>query len=182
MEELSDLKKIRKKLGLTQNQLAKKANVSQSLIAKIESQRIDPSYKNAKKLFETLSLLDTDNEMTARDIMFEKIYSIKSTDYLRDAIMKMKRHNISQMPVMKNKKVVGYISESVLLDKLLEGEMQTVKVGEIMESSPPILPPNTSQGVIANLLRHFPFVLIEEKGELIGIVTKADLLKVVYNK
>ena len=42
MDELIELKKLRKKLGLTQNQLAKRANVSQSLIAKIESNKIDP--------------------------------------------------------------------------------------------------------------------------------------------
>jgi predicted transcriptional regulator len=179
MDEIAELKKIRKKIGITQNELAKRANVSQSLIAKIESSKIDPSYKNVKKLFETLSMLDKGNELTAKQLMFNKIYFVSDTDKLKDAILKMRKHNISQMPVMKNKKVIGYISESVLLDKVLEGETQS-NVGEIMESSPPILPPNTSQGVIANLLQHFPFVLIEEKGELIGIVTKADLLKVMY--
>ncbi len=182
MDELIELKKLRKKLELTQTELAERANVSQSLIAKIESGNIEPSYSNAKKLFETLSLLDKKNELTAKDLMHSKIIYISNTDTLKEAIMKMRKHNISQMPVMKNKKVVGYISETLILDKLIEGEMQSLKVGDIMESSPPIVPPNTSQGMIANLLQHFPFVLIEEKGELIGIVTKADLLKVVYNK
>jgi predicted transcriptional regulator len=180
MDELTDLKKIRKKIGITQSQLAKRANVSQSLIAKIEAKKIDPSYTNAKKLFETLSMLDKETELCARDIMYQRIISVKSTDTLKDTILKMKRYNISQMPVMKNKKVVGYISETVLLDKLIAGDTQSLKAGDIMESSPPILPPTTSQGVIANLLQHFPFVLVEEKGELIGVITKADLLKVVY--
>ncbi|MBW2992073.1 helix-turn-helix domain-containing protein, partial [Candidatus Woesearchaeota archaeon] len=35
--EISEIKEIRKKLGLTQSQLSKKAGVSQSLIAKIEA-------------------------------------------------------------------------------------------------------------------------------------------------
>ena len=38
------ISKIRKQLGLTQIQLANLAGVSQSLIAKLESGRIDPSY------------------------------------------------------------------------------------------------------------------------------------------
>ncbi len=180
MDELAELKKIRKRIGITQNELAKKANVSQSLIAKIESGKIDPSYKNAKKLFETLSMLNKEDELTASDLMFQKIYSVSDTDTLKDAITTMRKHNISQMPVIKNKKVLGYISESVLLDKILDGETLS-KVGEIMQSSPPILPPNTSQGIIANLLKHFPFVLVEEKGELIGLITKADFLKKVFN-
>jgi predicted transcriptional regulator len=180
MEDLTELKKLRKKLSLTQSQLAKKANVSQSLIAKIESSKIDPSYTNAKKLFETLSLLDQTTELNAKSLMHDKIIYIKSTDLLKDTILKMKKHNISQMPVMKNNKVVGYVSESILLEKLIDGDTQSIKVGDVMESSPPIVPPNTSQGVVANLLKHFPFVLVEEKGELIGLITKADLLKVVY--
>lgn len=182
MEELTELKKIRKKLGITQNDLAKKANVSQSLIAKIESNKIDPSYTNAKKLFETLSLLDKTTELTAADFMHTKIISVRSTDSLRDAIERMRRRNISQVPVLRKKKVVGYISESGLLDKIIDGETQSLKIGDIMEPAPPIIPPSTSQGVIANLLRHFPCVLIEDKGELQGIITKADLLKVVYTK
>lgn len=181
MDELAELRKIRKKIGITQNELAKKANVSQSLIAKVESGKLDPSYKNAKKLFETLSMLNTEHELSAKDLMHSKIYFVTDSDTLRDAITQMRKHNISQLPVMKNKKVIGYISESVLLDKILEGETQS-KVGALMESSPPILPPNTSQGVIANLLRYFPFVLIEDKGELVGIITKADFLNMAYPK
>jgi len=37
--ELEEVKKIRKKLGLTQTELANRAGVSQSLIAKIEKQK-----------------------------------------------------------------------------------------------------------------------------------------------
>jgi len=42
--EINEVKDIRKRLGLTQLELAKRANVSQSLIAKIEAGRIDPRY------------------------------------------------------------------------------------------------------------------------------------------
>lgn len=181
MDELSELKKLRKKLGITQQELAKKANVSQSLIAKIESGKIDPSYSYAKKIFETLTMLDKENELTAKDLMHRRIYSVKTTDNLKDAINKMRRYKISQMPVLKNKKVVGYISETIILEKLMNGEIN-LKISDIMESNPPIVPQNTSQGVIINLLQHFPLVLVEEKGELLGIITKADLMKIVISK
>ncbi|MEM4397040.1 MAG: CBS domain-containing protein [Candidatus Woesearchaeota archaeon] len=179
MEEISEIKKLRIKLNLTQEQLAKKANVSQSLIAKIESGKIDPSYSYAKKIFETLTMINKETELTAKDLMHKKIYYVKTTDTIKDAITKMKRHNISQLPVLKNNKVVGYISESLIVDFLLNNN-QNNKVSEIMESSPPIVPETTSQGVIINLLQHFPLVLVEEKGELIGIITKADLMKLIY--
>lgn len=179
MYELSDLKKIRKKIGITQQELAKKANVSQSLIAKIESNKIDPRYSYAKKIFETLTLLNKENELTAKDIMHKKIYSIKAISSLKEAIDKMKRHNISQMPVIKNKKVVGFISETSILEAITKGNISS-KVSDIMDSTPPIVPLNTSQGMIINLLQHFPLILVEEKGEPIGIITKADLMKTLY--
>ena len=66
--EIREIKEIRKKLGLTQGQLANMANVSQSLIAKIEAGRLDPTYSNATKIFEALgwtfnveSTLDVDS-------------------------------------------------------------------------------------------------------------------------
>ena len=55
--ELSEVKVIRKKLGLTQGELAKAAGVSQSLIAKIESTKIDPTYSKVKLIFHALESL-----------------------------------------------------------------------------------------------------------------------------
>ena len=52
--ELEEIKKIRKKLGMTQTELANRAGVSQSLIAKIESARIDPTYTKTQKIFAAL--------------------------------------------------------------------------------------------------------------------------------
>ena len=40
--ELREIKELRKKFGLTQTDLAELAGVSQSLIAKLESNMIDP--------------------------------------------------------------------------------------------------------------------------------------------
>ncbi len=180
MFELSELKSMRIKLELTQKELAAKANVSQSLVAKMESGKVDPGYSSAKRIFETLSMLNKKTELTAKELMYKKIISIGSSEGLKDAIALMRQKNISQMPVIEKNKVVGYISETVLLEKLLDYDSEDLDVKSIMKEAPPIIPPDTSQGVVANLLNHFPFLLVEEKGELKGIITKADLLKVVY--
>ena len=44
------LKKIRVQLGITQSELAKAAGVSQSLIAKLESGLVDPSFSTMKAI------------------------------------------------------------------------------------------------------------------------------------
>ena len=47
-----DLKKRRNELGLTQSDLAKRAGVSQPLIARIESGDVDPRLSTVRKILE----------------------------------------------------------------------------------------------------------------------------------
>src|SRR3989338_6435216 len=139
--ELVEIKKVRKKLGLTQTELANRANVSQSLIAKIESGRIDPTYTKTKKIFAALSDLEKKEEIKAGQIMTARIIEIAPDSSIKDAISKMKKANISQLPVIDGHKLVGLISESILLDAVLDGKNKTVK--EVMQEAPPIVAKNT---------------------------------------
>ena len=176
--EIEEIKKIRKSLDLTQTELAKRAGVSQSIIAKIESRRIDPTFSRAKMIFEALSYFEKKHEIKADEIMNKRIISIQPNDNIKDAISKMKKYGISQMPVIDEHKAIGLISETTLLDALMEEKGK--KVAEIMEESPPIVSKQTSVKVISNLLRHYPMVLISEEGNLTGLITKADLLGKLY--
>ncbi len=54
IEEIANKRRL---LGLKQAQLAKAAGVSQSLIAKLESGKIDSSYMKVKTIFDTLERL-----------------------------------------------------------------------------------------------------------------------------
>ena len=176
--ELNEIKKIRKNLGLTQSELAKKANVSQSLIAKIESNKIDPTFTKTKKIFETLNDLGKKEEIKADEVMKKNIISISSNDTIKNSISKMKKFDISQMPVIDDHKAVGLISESILLDALMENKGK--KVAEIMEEAPPTVSKTASIKVLSSLLHHYPMVLVSESGKLIGLITKADLLGKLY--
>ncbi len=179
MEDLREIKLRRKQLGLTQAELARLAGVSQSLIAKIESNLIDPSYGNAKKIFLALSSKESAQDLSAKDIMIQKIISLDRKSGLKSAISKMKKYEISQLPVMEGSKVVGYVSEKTILDAIL-GEKDYQKVEEIMESPPPIVPEETTKKAIVNLLKYFPLILISDRGRLKGIITRADLLRSMY--
>jgi len=92
----------------------------------------------------------------------------------------MKKFEISQMPVLDNEKAVGIISETILLDAVLNKKPQ--KIGDIMEDAPPVLSKDSSVSVVSDILKYYPMVLVGEKGRLKGIITKADLLRKVYNK
>ena len=176
--ELEEVKKVRKKIGITQTELANRAGVSQSLIAKIESGRIDPTYTKTKKIFAALNDLEKKEEIKAEELMASKIISIESNDLIKDAIAKMKKFQISQLPVIDTHKLVGLVSESIILDAMLKSK--STQVREIMQEAPPIVSKTTSIQVISNLLKHFPMVAVAEEGRLIGLITKSDLLGKLY--
>ena len=116
--ELSEIKKIRKSLGLTQSDLAKRSNISQSLIAKIESGKIDPTFTKTKRIFETLNDMENKEEIKAEELMTQKIISVSPNNNINESINKMKKFSISQLPVIEDQKVVGLVSESTLIDAL----------------------------------------------------------------
>ena len=176
--ELEEVKKIRKKLGLTQTGLANRAGVSQSLIAKIESGRIDPTYTKTKKIFSALSELEKKEDVKAEQLMATKIVSVIPGTAIKEAISKMRKFQISQMPVIEDGKLVGMVSESTILDALMKSKAQNVR--EMMQDAPPIVSKATSVQVISNLLKHYPMVLVSEGGKLIGVITKSDLIGKLY--
>ena len=173
--DLSEIKKIRKKLGLTQTQLAKKSGVSQSLIAKIEAEKLDPGYSKTKLIFDALEQLSQNEELSASDIMNRKMITAKTGDSVIDIIKVMKKYAISQMPVLDNEKPVGLITEHTLLE-VSHKPLVDVKAKDIMEDCPPIITPQTKLSIFSHLLRYFPIVLVVSKGKLEGLISKADVI------
>lgn len=176
--ELEEIKKIRKALNLTQTDLAKKSNVSQSLIAKIESGKIDPTFTKTKRIFETLAYLEKKDAVKAEEVMNSKLISVSSQESIKNSIAIMKKFNISQMPVIEEHKAIGLISESILLDALITNKGKNVE--DIMEEVPPTVSKMASIQIVSSLLRHYPMVLVSDSGKLIGLITKSDLLGKLY--
>lgn len=179
MNEIRDIKVIRKKLGLTQFELAKKANVSQSLIAKIEAGRLDPTYSNAKKIFSVLQDMGSKKEIKARDLMQTTVMGVSPNLSIKDAVKKMKSHGYSQLPVIEDNKAIGMITEANILDAIITGSGKIVE--DIMHAAPPVVHETTTIGVLSNLLKFFQMVLVSKRGKLVGIVTKSDILEKLYS-
>lgn len=173
--ELKDIKEIRKKINLTQTELAKKSGVSQSLIAKIEAGRLDPTYTKALKIFNTLDTLSKEKEVKAEEIMTKKIITVSPDSDVQDIIKKIRKYNISQIPVIDKDKSVGIISEANVLDALMQGK-KDIKAKNIMKETPPTISKTAPMTVVSNLLKFYPIVFVEEQGKLLGVITKADVL------
>ena len=48
-----------------------------------------------------------------------------------------------------------------------------------MGDIPPIIAKETSIDLVSNMLKHYPMIIVSEKGSLVGIITKADILKAI---
>ncbi len=186
LPELSEIKARRKRYGLTQADLGQKAGVSQSLVAKIESGGIVPSYDNAKRIFDFFESLHEQSRLKAADFMTGKVISVNPGASLKEAVRLMRRHAVSQLPVLDDGRNMGALSEKALLDivnsaKDVNAAMMQ-KVSEAMTEAMPTVREDTPFKVISALLESNSGVLVGRKGRAVGIITKADLLNAAIQK
>jgi len=183
LPELSQIKNKRKILDVTQKQLAEETEVSQSLIAKIEAGTIQPNYASAKRILETLARLEAERfslrERTAREVMTKNIVSCTSSQTAREACERMIKHNISQIPIFENERVVGSITErSIIAAQTNHGAEKTLNMplSRIMEPPFPIVDASAPTSTFTGLLRHYQAILVAIKGKILGIVSRANIL------
>ncbi len=181
LPELSEIKAKRKTLGLTQSQLAKKCNLSQSLVAKIESGQVSPSYFAVKAIFDFFNSLESQSSLCARDIMTTKIASVSASDSVAHAVESLRKFEISQVPVFEGSMAVGSFSEEnisrLIADSARPSDILKMKVSQAMSQPFASVSLKTPVLSIAYLLSHDKAVLIIDGKKVCGIVTKADLLK-----
>jgi predicted transcriptional regulator len=178
LNDISEIKKVRRNANLTQKQLAQKAGVSQSLIAKIEAGEIDPAFSKAKRILDALSEVHT--KKRARELLNKGLISAHPTDSLNKSINIMRKHGISQMPVIDDRKVIGLVSEATILDALIDDKRKETPLRDIMGDAPPVITPEASLDVVTQLLKEYPIILVSEKGRILGHITKADVLARAY--
>ena len=183
LPSIEEVAKKRRIMGLTQQKLARIAGVSQSLIAKLESQKIDPSYTKVKAIFDALERLQTETEVRAEEVLHNEVIGIQKSDLVSKAVQTMADYGYSQLPVFDGEHAVGSISEKTIIGKVSAGkdlsQISKRSVGDVMEEAFPQVGEDAPLPLIASLLQVYPAVLISKKGKVVGIVTKADLLKML---
>ena len=125
---LTDIQRRRKLLGMTQNQLAKQVNISQSLLTKVERGLVVPSYEIAMEIFGILESLESNDQLMAKDAMHAPVIALRPSDTVQKAIGLVKRHTISQFPVVEGHRLVGSVASIDLISK-----SKNAKIGEILE-------------------------------------------------
>jgi predicted transcriptional regulator len=182
LPKLEYIKQARIRLSITQRRLALLTGISTSMINQIESGRCKPSYETARKIFEILSSLEGQSSMKAGDICSRKLISVQKHETLHAAINKMRSHSISQIPVFDGSRVLGILSEDALAKSMVEKDekkLRNIVIMIIMEPPPPVVDVSTPAKALVPLVRFAKCVLVSEKGEVIGIITVTDTLKMV---
>ncbi|HWR26030.1 MAG TPA: CBS domain-containing protein [Methanosarcina sp.] len=180
-----DIKKRRNELGLTQSDLAKRAGVSQPLIARIESGDVDPRLSTVRKILDAFSEAEKEQQIIIRDLMHFPVIHVSPEDSVEDAVNLMHAHDFSQVPVLEGDIPVGSISEDMIVKLMSENRKKSIsqlKISGIMGEAFPAVSPGISISVVSHILEGNPAVLVVEKGTVIGVVTKHDVMKLLQGK
>ena len=181
MLEPGQVAAVRKHLGISQAELAKRSGVSQSLIAKIESGRLDPAFSKAQAVSRALEEVDLlSRQRTAAELMNPDIIALAPDDPIEVAIITMTRSRINQIPIMNGEIIEGTLTQTSLMDFVVKTRLdpQALKapVHSLMDDPLPQVRPTTEEEDILVLLKTFPAVLVRDKVKTWGIVTKLDII------
>lgn len=128
--------------------------------------------------------------MKIKDIMTENPITVDRETSIFEAIGIMKENKIRRLPVMDNGRLVGIVTEMIILEAFPSPVMSlsnhrvrylVEKVKDIMAKNPITIPPDANYKDVLVLCQEkrigaFPVV---DKGKLVGIATESDLLRFV---
>lgn len=200
LPDLDKIRQMRKRLNLSQRELASLAGVSQSLIAKIERGSIDPSYSNVRKILmafeDVLRRKKTEGlkagaQLAVGDLATRGVISVTPDQTISEAVDRMMKGRFTQLPVMVGDRVVGGLTDDAIRDYTIEetrngrktyDEVMRTHLEEVMRDPFPILGEDTPIDVASFHLQREDAILISRKGAIIGILTSADFLNLGLNQ
>jgi len=181
--DLKEIRRRRERLGISQHKLAKDLRISQSTVAKIESGKINPTYKLVERIFSHLSSLHSVGMGTAGEVASKPVLAVREGTSVAVAVKTLQKHGFKQLPVLNGNHNLGSLSERGISRRILETKRPELllrqPVGTVMEEALPTLSEDVAVEVIIPLLQQTQAVLTSKKGRITGIVTNADLLKLI---
>ncbi len=127
-----------------------------------------------------------DDELKVRDIVAKKgnkaFFSVQTNKTVREVLNLMKENDISQLPVMKGKEIVGSVTETLVLNYILENPFNNAEtnVESIMGEAFPIVSEDLPCSKLSRYIsKKIPAVLSKDKAGEIQIITKYDIIQSV---
>ncbi len=171
---VEDIVVMRKRVGLTQAELARAVGVSQAYIARLERGKIDPKLSVVRRIYEYFAEIQ---HRTCGDVMTPNPVVVDLRDSASYAVDIMIRRGFSQLPVVRGGVAVGILEERDII-RNFSSDLSTLSVGAIIGDSPvPKVDEGSSIDAILPMFETFQAILVERNGRLVGIITRSDILK-----
>jgi cystathionine beta-synthase len=128
--------------------------------------------------------LESKTFATARDIISSqknRVITVTVSEKVGDAIAKMTKEGISQVPVMDGNQVVGSLTDSNVLKLLIEdSSVKNKSVKEIMNAPFIFVGLDNTLDVLSSLIsKENSALLVHDDKEQVHIITRADLLQAI---
>ncbi len=106
------------------------------------------------------------------------LVSVAPGEPVREALNLIETYNVSQVPVLEDGRNVGSVREGELMSAVLrDPDLLDRPVGEVAGDPFPVVAVGAETADLnRRLTREVPAVLVEEDGEIVGILTRYDLL------
>jgi len=113
-----------------------------------------------------------------------ELITVPSDASLAEAVQRMKAHGVSQLPVLDDGQLVGIVTESDLLAKIVEGHAGLgSRVAEVMFRKVTTVRASDDAGALLELFGKGMVGLVTgDAGELLGVVTKMDLVDALTSR
>ncbi len=179
MDQLSELRRRRLALGIPLKELARAVGRSDATLSRVERGQIRPSYELVQKILAYLDAHEgaATRPLRAADVMNPDIVTVEAGADLARAAQLLERGGFSQLPVVDDGRVTGSLTEAGVLRALARAEGRRSRVREIQEVAYPQVDESFPADLLTGLLGRYPAVLVAHRGELKGIITRADLIR-----
>lgn len=116
--------------------------------------------------------------MLVGQIMSQKVISISPDKRVGQALKLMQKHQIRHLPVVKNDRMVGWITSRDVREVLLASMLEEIKVGDVMVQAPITVSPETDVEEAARLIHENKIggIPVMEGDRLVGVITMMDLI------
>lgn len=109
----------------------------------------------------------------------KKLITVNSDENVTEALEKLTKYNISQIPVTEGEKFVGAINDNALYSRLVDQPgLREEKVNKVMDAPFPVVPYSTPLQEIARMVnKEHRAVLVEQADGQHHIITLHDIIK-----
>lgn len=116
--------------------------------------------------------------MLVSKIMSENPVTISPDKRVGQALKLMQKHNIRHLPVVKDDRLVGWITSRDLREVLLASMLEKITVTDVMLKTPITVTPDTQVEEAARLIYENKIggMPVLDGGKLVGVITMLDLI------